>query len=140
MLKLRFANKEHGDVWLVEPSVLLGSDSGCQVVLKRDGIQSRHIDIQIKGDQLTLVNLAADTSLALNGQPVAKQADLKAGDSFTLAGMQVVVVDPKTEARPAAEVQASSGWAIRPNHSALANKLYPINGDTVLGRATSCRS
>lgn len=138
MLKLRFANKEHGDVWLVEPSVLLGSDAGCQVVLKRDGIQPRHIDIQIKGDQLTLVNLVADTSLALNGQPVAKQAELKAGDSFSMAGMQVVVVDPKTEARPAAEVQASSGWAIRPNHSALANKVYPINGDTVLGRATEC--
>lgn len=138
MLKLRFANKEHADVWLVEPSVLIGADAGCQVSLKRDGIQPRHVDIQIKGDQLTLVNLANDKALMLNGSPVDKQAALHIGDSISLAGMQLSVIDPKSEARPVADVQASSGWAIRPNHSALANKIYSINGDTVLGRATEC--
>lgn len=134
MLKMRFSNKEHGDVWLVEPSVLIGSDIACQASVKRDGIQSRHADIRIKGDQLTLVNLVGDKTMTINGRVVDKQADLKVGDTIVIMGVQMLVVDPKTEAKPLSNVPESSGWAIRPNHSALANKVYSINGTTVLGR------
>jgi len=134
MLKLRFANKEHGDVWLVEPSVLIGSDIACQASLKNAGIQSRHADIRIKGDQLTLVNVAGDKTITINGRAVDKQADLQVGDTIVIAGVQMLIVDPKTEAKPLSNVPESSGWAIRPNHSALANKVYSINGTTVLGR------
>ena len=52
--------------------------------------------------------------------------------------MPMLVVDPKDERKAASEIQASSGWAIRPNHSALANKLYSINGETTVGRAAEC--
>lgn len=138
MFKLRFVNKEHGDVWLVEPSVLIGADAACQVMLKEDGIKPRHADIQIKGNQLTLVNLADDANLKINGKACNKQATLNVGDKIAIAGMQVLIVDPKDERKAPADVQASSGWAIRPNHSALANKIYSINGDTVVGRATEC--
>ncbi|HQQ63114.1 MAG TPA: FHA domain-containing protein [Pseudomonadales bacterium] len=140
MLKLRFTNKEHGDVWLVEPAVLLGTDSSCQVMLKRDGIQPRHIEVKIKGDELQLVNIANDPSLTVNGRAVDKQQALQIGDEMVLAGMTLTVIDPKTESKPAAAaaVAESSGWAIRPNHSALANKTYTINGDTVLGRSAEC--
>lgn len=138
MLKLRFVNKEHGDVWLVEPSVLIGADAVCQVMLKQDGVKPRHADIQIKGNQLTLVNLADDAELKINGKSCSKQATLNVGDKIAIAGMQVLVVDPKDERKPTVDVQASSGWAIRPNHSALANKIYSINGDTVVGRAAEC--
>lgn len=138
MFKLRFVNKEHGDVWLVEPSVLIGADAACQVMLKQDGIKPRHADIQIKGNQLTLVNLADDADLKINGKACNKQATLNVGDKIAIAGMQLLVVDPKDERKAPADVQASSGWAIRPNHSALANKIYSINGDTVVGRAAEC--
>jgi pSer/pThr/pTyr-binding forkhead associated (FHA) protein len=138
MLKLRFINKEHGDVWLVEPSVLIGSDAACQVSLRKDDIKPRHVDIQIKGDQLTLVNLAGDPQLTINGKPVGKQSALNTGDTVAIAGMSLLVVDPKAEAKPLADVQASTGWAIRPNHSALANKIYSINGPTVIGRSNEC--
>jgi pSer/pThr/pTyr-binding forkhead associated (FHA) protein len=138
MLKLRFVNKEHGDVWLVEPSVLIGTDTACQVALKHDGVKPRHADIQIKGSQLTLVNLANDVGLTVNGKTVNKDATITTGDEISVAGMKIVVVDPKDERKVATETQATSVWAIRPNHSALANKIYSINGDTVLGRATEC--
>lgn len=137
MLKLRFRNKEHGDVWLVEPVVVVGSDAACQAVLKRDGVQPRHIEIRIKGDQLTLANLVGDKGLTVNGLPVAKDIALQTGDELLLAGMSLVVVDPKTDTKPAA-VAAASEWAIRANHSALANKVYPIGGETTLGRAPEC--
>ncbi|HQQ75311.1 MAG TPA: FHA domain-containing protein [Pseudomonadales bacterium] len=138
MLKLRFANKEHGDVWLVEPSVLVGSDTACQVVLKQDGISSRHLDIQIKGDQLTLVNLVGDKAVTINGRPVDKQADLGIGDTVMLAGIKLLIVDPKSESKPVISTQGATGWAIRPNHSALANKIYSIDGKTVVGRSNEC--
>ena len=73
MLKLRFVNKEHSDVWLVEPSVLIGADATCQVALKQAGIKPRHADIQIKGSQLTLVNLADDPGLTINGKASSQQ-------------------------------------------------------------------
>ncbi len=138
MLKLRFVNKEHGDVWLVEPSVLIGTDTTCQVVLKQEGIKPRHADIQIKGNQLTLNNLADDAGLTINGKACNKQSAINVGDQIVIAGMQLILVDPKDERKLLADVQANSGWAIRPNHSALANKIYSINGDTVVGRAAEC--
>lgn len=138
MLKLRFANKEHGDVWLVEPSVLIGTDTACQVVLKQDGIKPRHADIQIKGNQLTLVNLADDAGLTINGKACGKETALNVGDQIILTGMTLLIVDPKDERKAAPEVQTGSGWAIRANHSALANKIYSINGDTTVGRAPEC--
>lgn len=138
MLKLRFVNKEHGDVWLVEPSVLIGADPACQVVLKQASIKPRHADIQIKGNQLTLVNLADDAGTTINGKACNKQAALNVGDQIVIAGVNMLVVDPKDERKAQSAVQASSGWAIRANHSALANKIYAINGDTVLGRAAEC--
>lgn len=141
MLKLRFANKEHGDVWLVEPAVLLGTDSSCQVMLKRDGVQPRHIEVLVKGDELQLVNLSNDANLTVNGKRAEKQQPLQIGDELSLAGMTLIVIDPKAEPRasaPGAATPESSGWAIRPNHSALANKTYTINGDTTLGRSAEC--
>ncbi len=138
MLKLRFVNKEHSDVWLVEPSVLIGADATCQVALKQAGIKPRHADIQIKGSQLTLVNLADDPGLTINGKACSKQSAINVGDTIVIAGMPMLVVDPKDERKAASEIQASSGWAIRPNHSALANKLYSINGETTVGRAAEC--
>jgi pSer/pThr/pTyr-binding forkhead associated (FHA) protein len=140
MLKLRFVNKEHGDVWLVEPSVLIGADPGCQVVLKQTGIKPRHAEIQIKGNQLVLVNLANDASTTVNGKACDKQSNLATGDQIMISGIAVLLVDPKDErkAAPAAVAPTSSGWAIRANHGALGNKVYSINGDTVLGRAAEC--
>jgi pSer/pThr/pTyr-binding forkhead associated (FHA) protein len=138
MLKLRFANKEHGDVWLVEPSVLIGTDTACQVVLKQDGIKPRHADIQIKGNQLTLVNLASDAGLTINGKACGKDAALNVGDQIVITGVTLLIVDPKDERKAIADVQTGSGWALRANHSALANKIYSINGDTTVGRAPEC--
>lgn len=138
MLKLRFANKEHGDVWLVEPSVMIGADTACQVVLKQDGIKPKHADIRIKGDQLTLVNLAGDAGLAINGQACNKEAALNVGDQVAIAGINILIVDPKDERKAMPDIQTGSGWAIRANHSALANKIYSINGDTTVGRAPEC--
>lgn len=137
MLKLRFCNKEHGDVWLVEPAVMVGSDASCQAVLKRDGVQPRHIQIQIKGDQLTLVNLANDKGLLVNGKHVDGQVSIQTGDEVLFAGMNLVIADPKNDIKPATQA-VSSGWAIRAKHSALANKVYPITSDTTIGRAPEC--
>ena len=87
---------------------------------------------------MTLVNLADDASLTVNGKACNKQSALSVGDQIVIAGVQLILVDPKDERKLLADVQAASGWAIRPNHSALANKIYNINGDTVLGRAVEC--
>lgn len=137
MLKLRFRNKEQGDVWLVEPGVVVGSDSACQAVLKRDGVQPRHFEIQIKRDALTLINLVDDKKLTVNGRVVEGQLVLKIGDEVVLAGITLEVVDPKNDIKPA-PVAAASEWAIRATHTALANKIYPITTDTTLGRAPEC--
>lgn len=137
MLKLRFNDKEHGDIWLVEPGVLVGADASCQAVVKREGIQGRHIEIKVKGDQLQLVNLCNDKNLKRNGKDVSGTSDLNIGDEIQLAGMTIKVVDPKQDAKPVMAV-ATSEWAIKPNHSALANKIYPIQATTVIGRAPEC--
>ncbi|HSC76754.1 MAG TPA: FHA domain-containing protein, partial [Pseudomonadales bacterium] len=104
----------------------------------QNGINPRHADIQIAGDQLKLVNLANDAGLTVNGKACNKESALNAGDQIVMAGVTMLIVDPKDERKVVADVQTGSGWAIRANHSALANKIYSINSDTTVGRAPEC--
>jgi pSer/pThr/pTyr-binding forkhead associated (FHA) protein len=140
MLKLRVIGDEKKDLFLVEPGIAIGSASGSGLLLTSSGVKPKHAQIDVAGgDKLTLKNVSGDTALLVNGKAVPNEIALKVGDEISLAGVRLMVVDPKSGFVAKAPEQASaSPWSIRANHSALNNRVYPITGKMVLGRSNDC--
>lgn len=139
MLKLRIIGDEKKDVWLVEPGVVIGSAVGAGLILSNPGVKDKHAQVVVAGDQISLKNLAGDAHLLLNGKPAGNEKPLKVGDEISVAGVRLMVVDPKAGFVPNQAKEApASPWSIRANHSALNNRVYPISGKTVLGRSNEC--
>lgn len=135
MLKLRFKDNKHNAVWLVEPKVTIGRAIDNDVVLEDPGVGEHHAEILVKHEHLTLVNLG-EQPLRVNNRIVEKNTELKVKDLVSIGKVDLEVIDPKMEARPA--VSETTGWALKANHAALANRVYPINTETVIGRSREC--
>ena len=140
MFKLRIIGDEKRDLFLVEPGVVIGSAVGSGMLLSNPGVQPKHAQIEVAGgDKLTLKNISKDKNLLLNGKVVTADCPLKVGDEIGLAGVRLMVIDPKAGFSPkAADKAPASPWSIRANHSALNNRVYPISGKMVLGRSNEC--
>jgi pSer/pThr/pTyr-binding forkhead associated (FHA) protein len=143
MLKLRFKNNKHSAVWLVEPKVTIGRANGNHLIVEDPKAAPRHADILVNHEQLTLVNVAGH-SLLVNGEPVEKSVVLQVNDQVRIGNTLLEVIDPKLEQRttPPAVAGNNPAWALKANHAALANRLFPINvppnGEVIIGRSTDC--
>ncbi|MEX1033313.1 MAG: FHA domain-containing protein [Cellvibrionaceae bacterium] len=136
MLKLRFKNNKHNAVWLVEPKVTIGRANGNDLVINDPDVAPQHAEILVRHEKLTLVNIAGQP-LSVNRKPVEKNMPLDVNDILLLGQTQLEVIDPKREQRPAAKGE-STGWALKANHTALANRVFTIKSETVIGRSNEC--
>jgi pSer/pThr/pTyr-binding forkhead associated (FHA) protein len=137
MLKLRLKNNKHSAVWLVEPKVSIGRDSGNDLVVEDASVAAQHAEILVKHEKLTLVNTSGETVL-VNNKPVAERSALKVNDQLQIGRVALEVIDPKQAHRPASSSTDSTGWALKANHAALANRVFPIKLETVIGRSNDC--
>jgi pSer/pThr/pTyr-binding forkhead associated (FHA) protein len=139
MLKLRVLGDEKKDVWLVEPGLIVGSATGVGMTLAGPGVKEKHAQIVVSGNNISLKNLCGDNQLLINGKVAGSERPLNVGDEITLAGIRLIVVDPKDGfvAKQAA-AEPTAQWSIRANHSALNNRTYPIQGKMILGRSNEC--
>lgn len=135
MLKLRFKNNKHNAVWLVEPKVTIGRASSNDVVIDDPEAGEQHAEILVKHEHLTLVNLSG-RPLRVNNRLVSEKAELKVNDQLIIGKTSLEVIDPKQETRPAPS--ESTGWALKANHTALGNRVFPIKTETVIGRSREC--
>lgn len=136
MLKLRLKNKQHGAVWLVEPKVSIGRNSGNDLVLEDSSVAAQHAEILVKHEKLTLVNTSGE-SVLVNNKPVADRTVLNVNDQLQLGKVALEVIDPKQTARVSPPTE-STGWALKANHAALANRVFSIKAETVIGRSNDC--
>jgi len=139
MLKLRVLGDEKKDVWLVEPGLIIGSATGVGMTLAGSGVKEKHAQIVVSGNNISVKNLCGDGQLLVNGKAAGAEKALNTGDEITLAGIRLIVVDPK-DGFVAKQVPAETAaqWSIRANHSALNNRTYPIQGRMTLGRSNEC--
>lgn len=148
MLKIRFKNKKYSAVWLVEPKVTVGHARDNQVVVSAPNVAEHHLEILVDRDSLTLVNLVPESPVSVNGNPVAERQALIAGDTITLADIALEIIDPREDLAPKPATQAvqptsprvpkSTGWALKANHTALQNKVYPLKPKNIIGRSSDC--
>lgn len=138
MLKLKVMGDGAKDIWLVEPGAFIGSDSSCELHLNATGVQAKHVQIKVApGDKLTLLNLAG-SDVQINNIDASTEQEVNIGDEITIGGAKVLVVDPKDGFVAKASAEPASPWSIKANHSALNNRVYAIEGKTVLGRSNEC--
>ncbi|MBB3168533.1 FHA domain-containing protein [Simiduia aestuariiviva] len=140
MLKLRFKNNKHNAVWLVEPKVTIGSGQKNDMVVDDTSVAELHAEILVDHEELTLKVLAPEQPVRVNENMVTKSAPLTVNDVLTLGKVQLQVVDPKQEpkAAPTLVRTEATGWSLKANHTALANKVFTIAPETIVGRASDC--
>lgn len=147
MLKIRFKDNKYNAVWLVEPKITIGRSATNALVIDDPLASDVHLEVLVDNEHLTLRNLVPTQPVTVNGQPVNGACELKPDDQITLGSVELVVIDPKKEAKVAAEESASTtqlrapkatGWSLKANHSALANRVFPLKEINVIGRASEC--
>jgi pSer/pThr/pTyr-binding forkhead associated (FHA) protein len=143
MLKLRFKNNKHNAVWLVEPKVVLGRGSQNDLIITDDSVADIHAEIRVDHENLTLVRRSAKGALSLNGKPVEKGARVKANDLITVGTIDLQVVDPKQESRKVEPTvvrtdESATSWGLKANHSALANRVFTLKTENIVGRSNDC--
>ena len=146
MLKLRHLGSPNNAIWLVEPRVFIGSNRDCNLLLRTAGVAAKQVEIAVNHEdlQLTLLTEGAPTSINDRLLAVGASAALHVGDRLRIGTTELEVVDPKRVQAGSPVVTAAPGptretaWALKANHGALANRVYPIMRTTLLGRSSEC--
>ena len=142
MLKIRHKNNKHSAVWLVEPKVSVGRAGQNEFVIDDPSVADHHVDIKVSHEVLTLVNVSGAGDVTINGKAIEQSSPLKADDILGIGKIELEIVDPKREQRPAPAAQsdksASTGWALKANHTALSNRVFTIKEETIVGRSNEC--
>ncbi|QEY13059.1 FHA domain-containing protein [Cellvibrio sp. KY-YJ-3] len=147
MLKIRFKDNKYNAVWLVEPKITIGRSATNALVIDDPLVSDVHMEVLVDNEHLTLRNLVPTHAVIVNGQKITGACELKPGDNISIGAVELVVIDPKREARlsteaPVASVQAvltkTTGWSLKANHTALANRVFPLKDVTTIGRSNEC--
>ncbi len=149
MLKIGFKNKKSTAVWLVEPKLTIGRAQDNDLVIPNAKVSDYQIEILVNLEQLKLVNLEPNQAVMINGAIVTDAHPLNVNDVISVSGIELQILDPKGEIRASGSTSGStrktsprtpqvSGWAIKANHKALQNRVYPVNKTNVIGRSSEC--
>lgn len=147
MLKIRFKDNKYNAVWLVEPKITIGRSATNALVIDDPLASDVHMEVLVDNEHLTLRNLIPTQPIIVNGQTVTGACELKPDDHITLGQVELIVIDPKREAKVVAEESANvtqlrapktTGWSLKANHTALANRVFPLKEINVIGRASEC--
>lgn len=147
MLKIRFKDNKYNAVWLVEPKITIGRSATNALVIDDPLASDVHMEVLVDNEHLTLRNLIPTQPIIVNGQTVTGACELKPDDQIVLGHVELIVIDPKREARVIAEESANvtqlrapkaTGWSLKANHTALANRVFPLKDLNVIGRASEC--
>lgn len=147
MLKLQHKGSNRS-VWLVGPSMKVGSAKTCDLVVLGSGVANTHCQLFIDESNLLIVPIK-DCDTFLNEIKVKEKTPLKLNDTVRIGQREFVVIDPKqTTATASASVSKlgsfspttpdASGWMIQGLNSNIQNKRFPIEGSMALGRSKEC--
>ena len=147
MLKIRYKNNKYNSVWLVEPMISVGRSATNDLVVDDPHVADKHFEVHVAHETLTLKNLQPLKPVRVNTVDVIGACTLKVDDEITLGAIELIVIDPKRESKVsspdaanATQMRAAptSGWALKANHTALANRVFPLRDTTVIGRSADC--
>lgn len=138
-LKLRYPNREHGDLALKPGVHAIGRDAAGRTVLVDDAdaaiaqfsVDRRGVWLQVR-DSLH--------GLHVNGRPVKRMAMLRPGDAIFIDGVELLLVADKPEPAPpfGVEIPADSRMVVRGVGGVHHGRCYTLEQPKVIGRAGDC--
>ncbi|MBU2711015.1 FHA domain-containing protein [Zooshikella harenae] len=139
MLKLGYKYHTKQSMWLVSQRVTIGSHGDCDFVIKDPSILPEHVDLIVKDNRVTLVELTQRGTTWVNDVPVVSSCQLNVGDTIRLGHVELLLSDPK-HIQPPIELpkKAVSGWFLKVVDRSLPEKTYPVNDTLLIGRAIDC--
>lgn len=147
MLKIRYKNNKYNSVWLVEPMITIGRSATNDLVVDDPYVADKHFEVHVTHETLTLKNLQPLKPIRVNTVDIIGACTLKVDDEITIGAIELIVIDPKRESKVgtaetanATQMRAvpTTGWALKANHTALANRVFPLKDTTVIGRSADC--
>lgn len=127
--------------------ISIGRSATNDLVVDDPYVADKHFEVHVTHETLTLKNLQPLKPVRVNTVDVIGACTLKVDDEITLGGIELVVIDPKRESKVSAAETANAtqmrsvpttGWALKANHTALANRVFPLKDTTVIGRSADC--
>jgi predicted component of type VI protein secretion system len=154
-MRLLFPNAEHAQIELSNGSHSIGSAPNAKVKLFAPGILEHHCDVQVNGETAMLTP-APGAPVTLNGAPLTRSTEARAGDVIVLADVRVRIVAVDKAAPGAGSVpitqkrhdDADDGrtrirsalpkFMLRGVSGVTFGKVFPLAGVTVIGRNPEC--
>lgn len=163
MLKLEYLDQTQS-VWLIGPSMRVGSKRGSELFLLGDGIAAEHAEFLIDDRQVVLKPIEKNVCL-VNGCEIDKPYRLTVGDILGIGAKEFTLVDPKEDhdtsvTRGTKESQregnknsasaaikyrsdpkpepVTTDWYLQSKHKNFQHKRYPLDGIVQVGRSQSC--
>lgn len=160
MLKLKQKNGEKA-VWLVAPSVRIGSANKNDIIITGTTIEPFHCEI-IVGEPDIFVAPIGDAAVYLNEVQLKAKQRLNIGDVLRIVSHEYVVIDPQEKQAnnlapkragvassqaaaqqtvfrtPARPEPAEVVWWLQGLHSTVQNKRFAIEKAMVVGRSEEC--
>ena len=127
--------------------ITVGRSATNDLVVDDPYVADKHFEVHVTHETLTLKNLQPLKPVRVNTVDVIGACTLKVDDEITLGTIELLVIDPKreskvtsTEAANATQMRSvhTTGWALKANHTALANRVFPLKDTTVIGRSADC--
>lgn len=138
-LKLRYPNREFGDLALLPGVHAIGRDASGRTVLVDDAAAAlAQLSVDRRGVWLQVRE--GLRGLHVNGRPVKRMAMLRAGDAIFLDGVELLLVADKPEPAPpfGVEIPADSRMVVRGVGGIHHGRCYTLDQPRVIGRAGDC--
>ncbi|MEZ4599572.1 MAG: FHA domain-containing protein [Syntrophotaleaceae bacterium] len=157
MLQLKFKGDLYKPVSLIRKRVMIGRDSGNDVVLNETGVSGFHAEIQIGDGKVYVVDLGSTNGTFVNGSKISGRQEIKLWDTLRFEKVEAEIVD--TEKRrptmvnraiseadlqtsvPADSTQVRAGvssFTLMGTSGVVAGKSFAVAGKLIVGREAGC--
>jgi len=144
MLKIQFKDGRADAVTLVAPGRTIGKGGVNDIVIDEEGVNGFHADLKVDGENVTITDVNTASGTVVNGQKIAGETSLKAGDVITIQGVDLEVVTEDITARTlvlsgTALMELGTGsWSLVADSGPETGQVIPIMEHTEIGRALEC--
>ncbi|MBV1878068.1 MAG: FHA domain-containing protein [Pseudomonadales bacterium] len=146
MLKIQFKDGRSEAVSLLPPGKTIGRGLNNDVVIDQDGVNGFHADLQVDGDQVIISDVNTKTGTYLNGEKVLGPTTIRAGDTVSIQGIDLLILDPGEQTDGKTLVLSgtamykllSTDWSLIAGSGPEKGQQIPIHEKTAIGRALEC--
>lgn len=147
MLKIQFKDGRGPEVRLEAPGKTIGKGGVNDIVIDEEGVNGFHADLKVDDDGITITDVNTASGTLVNGEKISAPTPLKAGDTISIGGVELEVVEASASDTSAktlvlsgtALIEIGSGrWALIADSGPEKGQRIPISDRTEIGRALEC--